>query len=76
MLYSSQGLPLDWLTRYLRGIQAVNPRSVLRTFADNVDPSRMVILILGDPNKLDPGLEELGPVTIIEVTEPSTPPVG
>lgn len=76
MLYSSQGLPLDWLTRYLRGIQAVNPKSVLRTFTENVDPSRMVILILGDPNKLDPGLEDLGPVTIIEVTEPWTPPGG
>lgn len=76
MLYASQGLPLDWLTRYLRGIQAVNPAGVLRTFTENVDPSRMVILILGDPNKLDPGLEELGPVTIMEVTEPSTPPPG
>ncbi len=76
MLYASQGLPLDWLTRYLRGIQAVTPRIVLRTFTDNVDPSRMVILILGDLNKLDPGLEELGPVTIIEATEPSTPPAS
>lgn len=76
MLYASQGLPLDWLARYLRGIQAVNPGSVWRTFTDNVDPSRMVILILGDPNRLDTGLEQLGPVTVIEVAERSAPPHG
>jgi zinc protease len=76
MLYASQSLPLDWLARYLRGIQAVNPRSVRRTFTDNVDPSRMVILILGDPERFDPGLDQLGPVTVIEVTEPSAPPDG
>ncbi|GMR12461.1 MAG: pitrilysin family protein [Gemmatimonadota bacterium] len=76
MLYASQGLPLDWLARYLRGIQAVSRKSVWRTFADNVDPSRMVILILGDPDRLGPGLEELGPVTVIETPGRSAPPHG
>ena len=76
MIYASQGLPLDWLSRYLSGIQAVNPGSVQRTFIENVDPSRMVILILGDPDKLDPGLERLGPVTILELAKPSNSPSG
>ncbi len=74
MLYASQGLPLDWLERYLRGIQAVNPRGVQRVFSANVDPTRMIILIVGDPDALDPGIEALGPVTVLRPAtgEPSS----
>ena len=74
MVYSSQGLPLDWLSRYLRGIQTVSPESVRRTLIETIDPARMIILVLGDPDKLDAGLERLGAVTILDLREPEQSP--
>jgi zinc protease len=55
--------PEDWLSRYLRGIEAVTPGSVLSVMHRYVDPSRMVILIVGDVSKFDGLPSVLGPVT-------------
>lgn len=65
MLYLSQSLPLDWLTRYMDGIQNVTPAAIQRVFQENVNADDMVILIVGDPSAFDPGLEELGPITTL-----------
>ena len=41
MAYQNLDLPADWLERYVDGIQAVTPQSVLDVFRSKVDPARM-----------------------------------
>jgi zinc protease len=67
MFYLSQGLPEDWLERYIEGIQKVSPRAVQRVFREHVHPKEMIILILGDPEHFDLPPEILGKVQIWEV---------
>lgn len=69
MLYLSQNLPLDWLPRFLSGVQSVTPGGIHEVFRRNLAPNGlddMVIVIVGDPAEFDPGLEDLGPVRFLE----------
>lgn len=61
----AQELPDDWLERYLRGIQAVTPRDVLRTFRRHARPDELVILVVGDPEGFDEPLDSLGEVRVL-----------
>ena len=71
MSYLAERLPEDWLQRYLAGIQQVTPDDIRDVFARHVDPARMVILVVGDPARLDEPLERLGPVTVLDVAPAS-----
>jgi zinc protease len=72
MFYLAQELPEDWLERYVAGVEDVTPRSVHRVLRDNLRPDDMIILVVGDPDRIGrEGLERLGPVTILD---PSTLP--
>ncbi len=62
MAYRAQELPDGWLERYLEGLQEVTPEAIARVTAEHLDTERMTILIVGDPERFDPGLEELGPL--------------
>ncbi|NIP59217.1 MAG: hypothetical protein GWM92_13000, partial [Gemmatimonadetes bacterium] len=75
LFYLAEGLPRDWLERYLEGIQGVRPRDVHRVVSREVDPSRMTILVVGDTARFEAPLESLGfgPARVIEV-EAATPP--
>lgn len=64
--YLADGLPGDWLARYLRGIQAVEPPDVARVIRRHLDPDAFTILIVGDTTRFDPSV--LGPVTILDGT--------
>ncbi len=73
MLYHTQDLPLDWLTRYLAGIQRVTPESVEAVFRTNLsdrEVNEMVILVVGDPDAFDAGLDQLGTIRIVDLEEP------
>ena len=77
MLYLSQNLPLDWLSRFLAGVQSVTPAAVHEVFRENLAPNGlddMVILIVGDPAGFDPGLEDLGPLRLLEQDEAALRP--
>jgi zinc protease len=67
MFYLAEGLPKDWLERYLREIQRVEPEDVLRVFRRQVNPDEMLILILGNPDEFDLPPEVLGNVQIWEI---------
>lgn len=66
MIYRGEGLAADWLESYLEGIQDVEPDDVLELFRRELQPERMTILVVGDPERFDEPLEALGPVTILE----------
>ncbi len=72
MLYVTQGLPLDWLTRYLDGIRGVTADGVEAVFRKHLPPhemDEMVILVVGDPDGFDAGLDELGTIRIGDLEE-------
>ena len=73
MTYRNLDLPMDWLERYLRGIQRVTPDAVHEVFRDELDPDRMTIMLLGDTTRFDGSPRELGDVTILEEDPPPPP---
>ena len=66
MTYRRLDLPSDWLERYVDGIQDVTPAAVLRVFQREVDPTRMILLLVGDTTRFDGSPSELGEVTVLE----------
>ncbi len=62
MLYRAQGLSDGWLTRYFAGLREVTAERVAAVAADNLNPDRMTILLLGDPTRFGARLEDFDPV--------------
>ena len=48
----AERLPDDWLERYLAGVQRVTPADIEDVFRRNVDPARMTILVVGNPDEI------------------------
>ena len=69
-------LPDDWLELYLAGIQNVSPGDIRQVFSRHVQPDRMVIMVVGNPDALDEPLENLGPVTVLPSDATSSPRGG
>ncbi len=56
------GLPEGWFERYLEAVQEVDAAAVHAVVRRHLDPTRMVILLVGDADRFAPGLEAFGPV--------------
>jgi len=67
-------LPDDWLERYLAGIQKVSPEDIRQVFSHHVHPDQMVIMVVGNPEALDEPLENLGPVTVLQIPDRDATP--
>jgi zinc protease len=66
MFYLSADLPRDWLERYLAGVQSVSANSVHHAFSEHMQPEDMMVLIVGDTERMGQELlATLGPVTIM-----------
>jgi len=66
MFYLSADLPRDWLERYLAGVQGVSANSVHHAFSEHMQPEEMMVLIVGDSERMGQELlATLGPVTIM-----------
>ncbi len=61
----AQRLPDSWLERYLEAIQEVGVDDVFRVASRNIDPDGMTILLVGDPDRIGPGLERFGPLYLL-----------
>ena len=67
MYYVAEDWPEDWLERYARGIQEVEPSDILAVFAEQVRPDDMTIMVVGDPERIGrETLAELGEITLLE----------
>ncbi|MBK9238189.1 MAG: insulinase family protein [Rhodoferax sp.] len=54
------GLPQDHIERLPAALQAVTARSALKAALDHLDPSRLIVVAVGDQAKVAPQLEALG----------------
>jgi predicted Zn-dependent peptidase len=64
-------LPDDYFAKYVQNIQAVTPADVQRVAQKYVQPDRVIVVVVGDLNVIEPGIRalNLGPVTIMTIDE-------
>ncbi|MGH9464992.1 MAG: M16 family metallopeptidase, partial [Thermoanaerobaculia bacterium] len=70
LTYELFGYPLDWLSRYAAGIQAVTVEEVRRAASERLQPEDFSILVVGPEAGRDRPLDEFGPVTAVDITIP------
>jgi zinc protease len=76
ILYEYYGYPLDWLSRYRAGIEAVTTAQVRAAAAKYLHPEEFSIVVVGPSQGLDKPLSTFGPVTQIDITIPPPPPAA
>lgn len=67
LFYVAEEIPRDWLRRFVEGVQSVTPDDVHRVFREHVQPGRMTILLVGDPEAFDEAPGTLGEVRRLEI---------
>jgi zinc protease len=68
-LIESQGLGKDYLERLLGGIAKAERADCERLVRKTIEPDKLVIIVIGEAEKLKEGLEQIAPVTAA-ATEP------
>ena len=66
-------LPDDYFDRYRAQVLEVPAEEVLRVSREHLDPDSMAVVVVGDAEKVRPGIEALG-LGSIQVVEPSEEP--
>ena len=56
----SFGLPDDYFSQYVANVEAVTLDDIHRVAREQIDDSRLRILVVGDRETIEPGLQELG----------------
>lgn len=64
-MIETQGLPADYLHRFLGGIKSTTGNSVLQAAKDLIDPAHLIIVVVGEAEKIKADLEKIAPVTVI-----------
>ena len=59
------GLPLDYYNGYVQQIERVTQADVQRVARRYVDPSNVVVVVVGDRKSIEPGLKALGVGSIV-----------
>lgn len=60
-----QRLPPDYFTRLLAAVSATTPADITRVAAQHIDPSRLLIVVVGPADALAEPLRAIAPVTVI-----------
>lgn len=64
------GYPLDWLSRYRAGVEAVTTAQVREAGARHLRPDEFTIVVVGPEEGRDRPLSDFGKVTTLDVTIP------
>jgi zinc protease len=64
-LIESQGLGKDYLERLLGGIAKAKRTDCERLVQETIEPGKLVIIVVGEVEKLKEGLEKIAPVTVV-----------
>ena len=68
--YEYYGYPLDWLSRYQKGIQGVTTAQVREAAEEYLHPDRFSILVVGPSEGRDKPLDTYGQVTEVDISIP------
>ena len=60
------GLPENWYTDYQKGLISTSDPAVLRSAAERIDPSRLVIVVVGKAADIKADLERIAPVEVVK----------
>lgn len=75
LTYEYFGYPLDWLTRYREGIEAITADQVRQAAETHLHPDRLSILVVGPSEGRDKPLSTYGEVTRLDISIPEPPEV-
>jgi zinc protease len=64
-MIETQGLPTDYLQKYLAGVKATSAEEVKKTAEQLIDPKKLSIVVIGEAAKVKESLEKIAPVTIL-----------
>jgi zinc protease len=64
-------LPEDYFLKYVQNIQAVTAADVQRVAQKYIQPSRFIVVVVGDLKKIEPGIRalNLGPVKVLTIDD-------
>jgi zinc protease len=68
-LIESQDLSRDYLERLLGGIAKAKRTDCERLVRETIEPGKLVIVVVGEAEKLKEGLEKIAPVTVVTADE-------
>lgn len=68
------GYPPDFLERFRAGIEKVTAADVSRVAQKYVQPDKLAIIVVGNESEIKPPLNQLGPVTTLDISIPGAPP--
>jgi zinc protease len=69
-----ESLPADWFSRMLAKAAVTSAEDCVGLARKEIDPSRLVIVVVGDAEKLRKPLEAIAPVTLVPPDAPAGPP--
>jgi zinc protease len=67
------GYPPDFLERYRAGVEKVTSADVARVAQKYVQPQKLAIVVVGNDSEIKPPLNQLGPVTPLDISIPGAP---
>jgi zinc protease len=69
-LLESEGLPSDWFNKMLAKVATVSADECADFVRKTIDDSHLVIVVVGEADKLKKPLEAIAPVTVVESGKP------
>ncbi len=73
LTYDYYGYPSDFLMKYKTSIEGVTVADVNRVAREYWHPEKMVLMVVGDPEKFDKPLSGYGEVQVVDITIPDPP---
>lgn len=73
LIYRYFGYPKNFIFEYQKAVEAVTADDVLRVSRKYLEPSKFVVIAVGNPQDFGQPLTTLGPVTPIDLTIPMPP---
>jgi zinc protease len=70
-LIESNGLPADYFERTLEQVGKTDADSCLRLVKETLDPSQLVVVVVGSAARIQKDLEKVGPVTLVKPGKPA-----